>query len=356
MLQIFILSITLLSTPILLLSSDERSYKADRTTGNKIVLTRLKKGPVATASTLQRRRSQNNSQSSIECSSQETEVDTSTEQRPLAVELRYPDLRNRPPFNPLKTRGQYDPTKPYRFSRTQIKKFLDCKCCFYLKHVKDLKGKSQLPFSLNIAVDALLKEEWDKYRRSKTVPPICARNGVNAVPVDHPDIGKWQNSLSQGLQYQVPGTNLIVCGGIDDALEDVNTKEIMIVDHKATASAEPITALDKPWHGDYKQQAEIYQYLGEKNGLRISNKSYFPYSNARKKGLPGTPAFNDRLDFTTNLIEYTGDRSWVEETVLAAYQLLQQDRVPKLSPWCEDCQIWKARTKIMKEDSLKKRS
>ena len=51
--------------------------------------------------------------------------------------------------------------KPFRLSRSKFSDYLTCKRCFYLDQVKGLKNLDTLPFTLNNAVDALVKKEFD---------------------------------------------------------------------------------------------------------------------------------------------------------------------------------------------------
>ena len=53
---------------------------------------------------------------------------------------------------------------PFKISRSKFFNFLSCKRCFYLDRVKGLKEPSMPGWALNVAVDELLKKEFDQYR------------------------------------------------------------------------------------------------------------------------------------------------------------------------------------------------
>ena len=55
--------------------------------------------------------------------------------------------------------------EPFKVSRSKFSNFLSCKRCFYLDRVKGLKEPSMPGWALNIAVDELLKKEFDYYRK-----------------------------------------------------------------------------------------------------------------------------------------------------------------------------------------------
>ena len=54
----------------------------------------------------------------------------------------------------------------FKISRSKFSNFLDCKRCFYLERVKGLKDPGMPGWSLNSAVDELLKKEFDKLDKS----------------------------------------------------------------------------------------------------------------------------------------------------------------------------------------------
>ena len=55
----------------------------------------------------------------------------------------------------------------FRISRSKFSNFLECKRCFYLERVKGLKDLSMPGWSLNSAVDDLLKKEFDEFRKKQ---------------------------------------------------------------------------------------------------------------------------------------------------------------------------------------------
>jgi hypothetical protein len=57
--------------------------------------------------------------------------------------------------------------KEYKISRSKIELFTECPRCFYLEVVKGVKRPSMPGFSLNSAVDELLKKEFDILREQK---------------------------------------------------------------------------------------------------------------------------------------------------------------------------------------------
>src|SRR3990172_7799509 len=134
---------------------------------------------------------------------------------------------------------------PFRISRSKIDLFMECPRCFYLDRKSGVGRPPGYPFSLNSAVDTLLKKEFDIHRAEKTTHPLMENYGIDAVPLQHKDINKWRDSLRGGIEYLDPNTNLLITGGIDDVW--VNPEgELLIVDYKATSKNGEIT-LDAEW-------------------------------------------------------------------------------------------------------------
>ncbi len=227
----------------------------------------------------------------------------------------------------------YDPKakEPFKLSRSKIDMFLRCPRCFYYDRRLGVGQPPGFPFSLNSAVDTLLKQEFDVYRARGTQHPLQEKYGVDARPVPHEDLHKWRHNFT-GIQYLHQTTNFLITGAIDDLWQN-SQGEYIVVDYKATAKAEEITALDQDWHDGYKRQMEIYQWLLRQNGYKVSDTGYFVYCN----GIADAAAFDQKLEFRVNLIAYTGDDSWVEKTIVEAHQCLNGDKIPQASPDCDYC-------------------
>ena len=92
---------------------------------------------------------------------------------------------------------------PFKISRSKFFNFLSCKRCFYLDRVKGLKEPSMPGWALNVAVDELLKKEFDLYRKEQKPHPIMVKHNLNFVPYQHKDLDTWRNSLKARLQQHL---------------------------------------------------------------------------------------------------------------------------------------------------------
>lgn len=232
-----------------------------------------------------------------------------------------------------RSRNLFDPesTEPFRLSRSKIDRFFECPRCFYLDRRLGVDRPPGYPFSLNSAVDHLLKKEFDAHRAAGTPHPLMKHYKLKAVPFQHPQMDHWRDSLKGGVEYHHEASNFVLCGGVDDIWQDKNG-ELIVVDYKAT-SKDGEVSLDAEWQDGYKRQMEFYQWLLRRNDFKVSDTGYFVYVNGKRDA----EAFDGKLEFDVKLIPHTGDDSWVEETALAARACLESDDIPEADPDCDYC-------------------
>ncbi|MDP2685346.1 MAG: PD-(D/E)XK nuclease family protein [bacterium] len=241
-------------------------------------------------------------------------------------------------YNPNRTRNLYDKNSKelFRLSRGRIDNFITCPRCFYLDRKLGVAQPPGFPFSLNSAVDKLLKKEFDIHRANGTTHPLMKKYDIDAIPLAHEKIDEWRDSLRAGITFKIDGENVVITGGVDDVWVKPD-REFIIVDYKATSKEEEVT-LDAEWQIGYKRQMEIYQWLFRKNGFKVSDTGYFVYCN----GNTDKEAFDSKLEFDIKILPYTGDTSWVEQTVLDAIECLKSDYLPKCGDDCDFCKYREA--------------
>jgi CRISPR/Cas system-associated exonuclease Cas4 (RecB family) len=214
--------------------------------------------------------------------------------------------------------------------------------------VKGLKNIDTIPFTLNNAVDALVKKEFDFHRKKQTPHPLMNDYKINAVPFKHKDIEKWQNALNQGVEYDHPDLNLKLAGGIDDVWENKDTGKLIVVDYKAQSksSEKKIDGyLEDVYHEGYKLQLDFYRYLFEKNGFEVQTKGYFVVYNATLE----RENFKNKLEFTSDLVPYETDSSHIEEKIIEMKKLMDSKKIPPSTPHCQNCNYIIAGGKLIKD-------
>ncbi len=227
--------------------------------------------------------------------------------------------------------------KNWKLSRSKIDLFLECPRCFYLDNKLGVKRVPGFPFSLNSAVDHLLKQEFDFHRARGEQHPLQKEYGIDAIPAPHEELDTWRENF-KGVQYMHEPTGMLVSGAIDDLW--INGKgEYIVVDYKSTAKEEAVTELDKEWQDGYKRQMEVYQWLLRQNGLKVSDTGYFVYCTGRLD----RKAFDKKIEFDVNLIPYEGDDSWVEGTLADIKECLEGEEIPASGSSCDWCAYASAR-------------
>src|SRR3990172_9911228 len=121
-------------------------------------------------------------------------------------------------YNPNRKKYLYDPKAKgdFRLSRSKIDLFVNCPRCFYLDRRLGVAQPPGFPFSLNSAVDKLLKKEFDIHRAAGDAHPLMKEYNIDAVPLAHEKINEWRDSMHAGISYKLPGTNFVITGGVDD--------------------------------------------------------------------------------------------------------------------------------------------
>lgn len=242
--------------------------------------------------------------------------------------------------------------QPFKVSRSKIELFMQCPRCFWLDTRLKIKRPSGPPFNINKAIDELFKKEFDKHRVAGTPHPIMEKHKVEAVPYQHDELDTWRHNFTGVATLHEP-TNLHVYGAIDDVWATA-AGELIVVDYKATAKQSDVT-IDSAWQISYKRQMEVYQWLLRQNGFKVQDTGYFVYTNARFD----MDGFNDRVEFKTKLIPYTGNDSWVAPTLEKMKRCMDDEDMPPVGEAamggpCDFCEYAKARTKLTVDHLAKK--
>jgi len=236
-------------------------------------------------------------------------------------------------YTPRRSNNLYEPSSsaPFKLSRSKIELFMQCPKCFYLDRRLGVGRPPSYPYTLNSAVDALLKKEFDLLRQNAEVHPLMKAYGIDAIPIKHQMLDEWRNNF-KGIQTLHRKTNLLIFGAIDDLWQNPKG-EYIVVDYKSTSKNEKIITLDRDWQNAYKRQMEIYQWLLRQNNFKVSNTGYFIYCNGRTD----MDRFDAKLEFDITLIPYEGSDAWVEGTIRKIHRCLNSDIVPKADENCDFC-------------------
>jgi hypothetical protein len=244
-----------------------------------------------------------------------------------------------------KSANCFDPasSKPHRLSRSRIERFMECPRCFWLNERFGVDRPGMPAFSLNNAVDALMKKEFDIHRDGQTPHPLLKNYGLKLVPLRHARMDEWRDALRRGIEFHHKPSNFSFRGGVDDVWTD-DTGVLYIVDYKAT-STDKVISLDDQWKQGYKRQMEMYQWLFRQNGFNVSKTGYFVFVN----GMSDRKAFDAKLEFDVTLIAYEGNDGWVEDALMRAKACLMSGTIPVVGDRCEYCPYREAAGNVFKQ-------
>lgn len=234
-----------------------------------------------------------------------------------------------------KSKGLYETESKEAFtiSRSKIELFQQCPRCFYMECKMGLARPSTPPYTLNNAVDSLLKSEFDILRKTGEKHELVKKYGIDAIPFEHPDLAQWRGEVTAyvGAVVHDEKSNLNINGLVDDVW--VNPEgELIMVDYKATSTTKEIS-LDDEYKQAYKRQIEVYQWIFRKLGFKVSNTGYFVFANAMKN----LPKFDGKLEFSMSIIPHVGDDKWVDLALLEIKSCLDSDSIPNPSFECDYC-------------------
>jgi hypothetical protein len=213
-----------------------------------------------------------------------------------------------------------------KLSRSKLELFLECPRCFWLDVKKGIKRPSFAPYTINTAVDNLLKQEFDAYRENGTAHYLIKKYKIDAIPYKCEQLDAWRNNFT-GIQFQHKPTDFLVFGAVDDIW--VNPKdELIVVDYKATGANE------YKIYDSYKRQIEIYQWLLLRNNYKVSKLGYFVFAKVNKD----SGFLEGKLTFDLFIEPQEGDTSWIEGSLLGARSTLD-GQLPLFKSDCRYCQF-----------------
>lgn len=235
-------------------------------------------------------------------------------------------------------RTQFDPSAegvPFAVSRSKLELFLECPRCFYLDRRLGVGRPDTAYYSLNLAVDTLMKREFDAYRIDKKPHPVMERHGVEAVPFQHPQLSTWRDT-PQGIRF-IHSSKIELFGIVDDVWQD-QSGALSPVDYKGTVAA-GVPQLDS--RDGYKRQLDVYGWLLKKNGFDVAPEGYIVFANADRE----RNALDNALKFTLSIAPHALDMAWIDETLPAVRECLEADVPPPSTNAC----VWCAYRRAAKE-------
>ena len=146
------------------------------------------------------------------------------------------------------------------------------------------------PYTLSIAVDQLLKAEFDEYReRGEMHPSLVGYDGLAEAKLfsDHVQLQKWRNNF-EGLKYHDEELDATLFGAVDDMLEFADGS-LAVIDYKSSGAKE-ISIYD-----DYQMQMDVYTHILEKAGYKTARKACSFLSGGQNQRFPWCLPFRGQI-------------------------------------------------------------
>jgi len=221
-----------------------------------------------------------------------------------------------------------------KLSRSKLELFLDCPRCFWLDVKNGLKRPPPAPYTINSAIDGLLKKEFDVHRENGTAHYLIKKYNIDAIPYKCDKIDDWRHNFT-GVQFHHKPTDFLVFGAVDDVW--INPAgELIVVDYKATG------ANNHQIYPQYKRQMEVYQWLLAQNNYKVAKGGYFLFAKVNK----GEGFGSGKLSFDLFIEPQEGDNSWVENSLFEAKKTLD-GTIPQHNPKCPYCQFAKIQSEAV---------
>ena len=223
-------------------------------------------------------------------------------------------------------------SKPLKISRANLQLMKECPRCFWLYKHQGINRPPGYPYTLSIAVDQLLKAEFDGYRQQGTLHPVLSASGL--LPAEtrlYPDaaqLGMWRNNF-QGLKYHDQHLDATLFGAVDDMLEFPDGS-LAVIDYKSSGAKEISI------YADYQFQMDVYAHILEQLGHQSAGKAYFVFYQVDKtKGFLAEGG--SRLPFRGEVRAVTTDPSYIADLFAQAVTLARSDTAPASNPDCPHC-------------------
>ena len=228
-------------------------------------------------------------------------------------------------------------------SRTAWESFIRCKRCFYLERKLKIRPIGMPGYPINSRVDALLKTEFDFYRKKQEPHPIFRKYNLNFVPhkIDDQKLKDFRNNF-KGVRAKSVKTNFTIYGSIDDIWLNKDTDEVVILDYKATSTKEKINYVTslKSYHKSYLRQLDFYAYLLKLNKFKVFKTGYWILCNAREES---QKTFSNNLSFKIDLLSYDVNTDYIEDTLVELEKCYNSEKIPSSNPNCDTCR-WQRET------------
>ena len=223
----------------------------------------------------------------------------------------------------------------WKLSPSGLYGYSECQSCFWVDN--NYKRAPMLPLVLNMAMDSILKERYDKYRKKDTFPPeVGELLKESIVPFkDLSTLNEWREKKTV-LQVINEKVGYVLAGKIDDVLVEADGR-LVPADYKSSGNA---PSEDKQKY--YRDQLAAYGFMFHKHGHKVSNRAYLLHYFVKDKK---NPSLKVVFDSHVDLVKI--DMKKIEKKLADMVELLN-GKYPGHNPDCKKCSFYEGRGKKSK--------
>ncbi|MFH1776498.1 MAG: PD-(D/E)XK nuclease family protein [Candidatus Omnitrophota bacterium] len=213
-------------------------------------------------------------------------------------------------------------TPNFRLSPSTLNIFLECPRCFWLHMRKKIQRPRGIFPSLPGGMDMVIKEYFDSFRKTQTLPPEIKDKIDGRLFPDQVLLSDWRN-WRKGLVYADEKLNAMLTGALDDCIVLDNC--YIPLDYKTRGFAP-----DSNSRKYYGNQLDCYLLLLEANGFKTPDYAYLVYYYPHKVKNGGM------VEFSIEPVKVSADAQQGRETFTKAIKLLAGP-IPVKNNTCEYC-------------------
>lgn len=174
-----------------------------------------------------------------------------------------------------------------KLSPSSLHLFRECKRCFWLKYNLGVSRPTQ-PFpTLNSGMDKVIKRYFDFHRLRRRLPVELKQFGKKAKLFrDRELLDEWRNNF-KGLRWTDENGNVLM-GAVDEILQFKD--KYVVLDFKCRGYPAKESTVDS-----YKDQLNIYTFLLQENGYKISDHAFLLFYQPQEVTLRGNIIFQTDL-------------------------------------------------------------
>lgn len=225
----------------------------------------------------------------------------------------------------------------WKLSPSGLYGFSECPSCFWVDN--HFKKPPMLPLLLNTAMDEILKNRYDSFRKDSTFPPeakVLENEGVKVFN-DLELLNSWRENMNP-LRIVNEEVGYIFQGKIDDVLLEENG-ELIPADYKSSGNP---PKEDKQKY--YRDQLAGYGFMFKKAGYEVSERAYLLHYYPKDKTSP-----NIQIEFDGHVDRVDIGSIDMEKKLSDIVDLLEGP-FPGYNIECDKCQYYSGREELLSKE------